>query len=402
MANVDDYFSEMVLDVVGKSCLANILLLLFTASFIFYLLISGCFMYTFPAQCNIKLIAHRGQGPTSVLGAEFPQEFLPENTLEAFEAALKADADGIELDIFLSKDQKAMVIHDNELWKNVYGCDRSGITLPLGETRNSFQVNQKTYSELKKLDVGHGKAIPTLEEVLQLISSYNRERLKEEKQNLILNIELKDKEAGKIVLEVCNQYIGQSIEWKDIIFCSFNHECLTGMKRYNIGNPLQLAPCIRTATLFGRQNVDAQFCVLPGTPYSQEGLRQIHDLVTSDSAFVAYDVVLWDIKHELIEQVKKDKKQFYISTSDFREFKNKAFIDMVLKVSTVVPVYFKIDAPQEMKEILKDRAYTLYILTLERKLIKILTLKKEAQCNEDSLSATKALLPKPTPFSQKK
>lgn len=359
-------------------------------------------MYTFPGQCNIKLIAHRGQGPTSVLGSEFPQEFLPENTLAAFEGALNAGADGIELDIFLSKDQKVMVIHDNELWKNVYGCDRSGIILPLGETRDSFRVNHKTYSELKQLDVGHGKTIPTLEEVLQLISHYNKERVKIGKPNLILNIELKDKEAGKIVLEVCNQSIGSGIAWQDITFCSFNHECLTSMTQYNIAKPLQLAPCIRTATLFGAQNVDAQFYVPPGTPYSQKGLQQIHDLVTSNSAFVAYDAVLWDIKYELIEQVKKDKKQFFISTSDFREFKNKAFIDLVLKASTIVPVYFKVDAPKEMKEILENRAYTLYVLTLEKKLIKILTLQKEAQCNENSFLATKVLLPKPIPFSKKR
>ena len=39
----------------------------------------------------------------------------PENTLPSFQLALDAGADGIELDVILSKDKQPIVIHDFEL-----------------------------------------------------------------------------------------------------------------------------------------------------------------------------------------------------------------------------------------------------------------------------------------------
>ena len=46
-------------------------------------------------------IAHRGLS-----------SILPENTMEAFEAALYQGADFIELDVVLTKDKKVLVMHD--------------------------------------------------------------------------------------------------------------------------------------------------------------------------------------------------------------------------------------------------------------------------------------------------
>ena len=74
---------------------------------------------------NIVLIAHRGMGPTSLLGATYPNANIPpENTLSSFKKAIIEGCDGFELDIFKSKDSKIMVIHDDELHRNVYGQDR--------------------------------------------------------------------------------------------------------------------------------------------------------------------------------------------------------------------------------------------------------------------------------------
>ena len=50
------------------------------------------------------LIGHRG----------YPAKF-PENTLAAFEGAVKAGCDMIELDVTLTKDRKVVVIHDDTL-----------------------------------------------------------------------------------------------------------------------------------------------------------------------------------------------------------------------------------------------------------------------------------------------
>ncbi|WP_228728147.1 glycerophosphodiester phosphodiesterase [Brevibacillus composti] len=84
----------------------------------------------------------------------------PENTMEAFHAARKRRADGIELDVQLSQDDKVVVIHDHRLERT---------------TNGSGAIRDHTWEQLKKLraDKGHGhpqrnrpRRIPSLREVL--------------------------------------------------------------------------------------------------------------------------------------------------------------------------------------------------------------------------------------------
>jgi glycerophosphoryl diester phosphodiesterase len=69
------------------------------------------------------ILGHRGEGVTNrdaaVYGVRLPQrtnpfynnDIFPENSLSAFESALKHGADGIECDVFASKDNVPMIIH---------------------------------------------------------------------------------------------------------------------------------------------------------------------------------------------------------------------------------------------------------------------------------------------------
>jgi glycerophosphoryl diester phosphodiesterase len=98
-----------------------------------------------------RIIAHRGY-----------RARYPENTLAAFEAAIDAGADMIELDVLLTKDRKLVVIHDEWL-------DRT--------TSGRGPVSDYTLSELKALDAGswfdphfRGEKLPTLEEVLEMVA----------------------------------------------------------------------------------------------------------------------------------------------------------------------------------------------------------------------------------------
>lgn len=88
---------------------------------------------------KVLVIAHRGACAIE-----------PENTLRAFDAAYRMGADGLELDIFLTKDEKIVVTHNN---------DTRQIT---GE---KMTVRKSLFRELRRLDFGHGERIPTLEEV---------------------------------------------------------------------------------------------------------------------------------------------------------------------------------------------------------------------------------------------
>lgn len=96
------------------------------------------------------IFAHRGASA-----------YAPENTLAAFELALRQGADAIELDAKLSADRQVMVIHDQTV-------DRT--------TDGSGRVKDLTLIELRKLDAGshfdiafRGERIPTLEEVLKAV-----------------------------------------------------------------------------------------------------------------------------------------------------------------------------------------------------------------------------------------
>lgn len=102
-----------------------------------------------------KIIAHRGASASA-----------PENTIEAFQLAFDLRADGIELDVMLSKDGQLVVIHDETLERTTNGA---GL------------VKEKTLEELKTLDAGNGQKIPTLREVLDLYDG-----------RFIINIELKN------------------------------------------------------------------------------------------------------------------------------------------------------------------------------------------------------------------
>jgi glycerophosphoryl diester phosphodiesterase len=85
----------------------------------------------------------------------------PENTLAAFGLALEQNADAIELDVKLSADGHAVVIHDPTL-------DRT--------TGSHGRVKDRSLTELQSLDAGSffsekysGEKIPTLEEVFETV-----------------------------------------------------------------------------------------------------------------------------------------------------------------------------------------------------------------------------------------
>jgi glycerophosphoryl diester phosphodiesterase len=87
------------------------------------------------------VIAHRGASALE-----------PENTLRAFAKAHELGADGIELDIFLTKDGHIVVTHDAN-------------TKRLARDNKTVEISKLV--DLKKLDFGKGEKIPTLEEVFK-------------------------------------------------------------------------------------------------------------------------------------------------------------------------------------------------------------------------------------------
>jgi glycerophosphoryl diester phosphodiesterase len=73
-------------------------------------------------------LAHRGQGPTR------PRGPLPENSLAAFRAAMQQGADGIELDVELTRDGQLVVMHDDSFDRTT-SCRGCANSFTLAEAR---------------------------------------------------------------------------------------------------------------------------------------------------------------------------------------------------------------------------------------------------------------------------
>ena len=150
----------------------------------------------------MKNFAHRG----------FSGKY-PENTMLAFKKAWEAGADGIELDVQMTKDGHVVVIHDEKV-------DRT--------TGASGNVRDLTLEELRKLDASYiytgqmgFNPVPTFEEYCEWVAG----------TDLVTNIELKtgvypypDIEAK--VWELIEKY---HLENK-VIISSFNHYSILRMK----------------------------------------------------------------------------------------------------------------------------------------------------------------------------
>ncbi|CDQ39731.1 MULTISPECIES: glycerophosphodiester phosphodiesterase [Virgibacillus] len=112
---------------------------------------------------NTKIFAHRGAS-----------KYAPENTMPAFKLACNMNADGIETDVQLTKDNIPVLFHDEQLKRT---------------TGTVGYVKDFTYEQLKQLDAGRWYSnefehitIPSLDDFLNWIKA----------KPLYLNIELKN------------------------------------------------------------------------------------------------------------------------------------------------------------------------------------------------------------------
>ncbi|KXZ18561.1 hypothetical protein AXI59_09790 [Bacillus nakamurai] len=133
----------------------------------------------------------------------------PENTMLAFTKAIEAGADGIELDVQMTKDGRIVVIHDEAL-------DRT--TTLKGFVKDTAYEKIRTASAAGKWkDSFKGVRVPLLSDVLRLA----------EKADFLINIELKNSifRYEGMEEEVIKKVRFYGLE-KRIIFSSFNHESM--------------------------------------------------------------------------------------------------------------------------------------------------------------------------------
>lgn len=139
--------------------------------------------------------------------------YAPENTLRAFELACDMHADGVELDVQLTRDRQLVVIHDETI-------DRV--------TSGTGLVGGYTYAELCRFPVtrvGEGTArdkIPLLSDVLALLKE----------RGVKLNMELKNSYCTYHGMEeLCLQAVADAGMTENTLYSSFNHYSLMRIKR---------------------------------------------------------------------------------------------------------------------------------------------------------------------------
>lgn len=86
-------------------------------------------------------------------GVRGPSVGVTENTRGAFDAAIAAGADGVELDVRLAKDGAVVVVHDETLTRITRGA-------------HTGRVDALTLAELRAVPLPGGQRISTLDEVL--------------------------------------------------------------------------------------------------------------------------------------------------------------------------------------------------------------------------------------------
>ncbi len=169
-------------------------------------------------------IAHRGSSGS-----------FPENTRVAFEKAIEAGVDLIEVDCQLSKDGHVVVIHDERL-------DRTAGVRGL--------VRGKTLKQLKKLDVGawvkrsfKGEKILTLEEVMEILGD-----------SVELNLDIKSSPKGPLGIELKILFILSHYDFLDrTVFSSLDYRSLHRLR--------ELAPDARIGILYDASVKDNPFQV---------------------------------------------------------------------------------------------------------------------------------------------
>lgn len=170
--------------------------------------------------------------------------YAPENTLEAFQLAADMGADGVELDVQLTRDNQIVVCHDETI-------DRT--------SNRKGWIKDLTLEELKKMNFDNGNKayegaqIPTMQEVFDLLRD----------TKLVINIELK---TGIIFYKGLEEAIVQMTKanhYEDrVIYSSFNH--------YSVMKIKELDPEAKTGFLYADGTID-----MPG--YARDhGVSALH------------------------------------------------------------------------------------------------------------------------------
>ncbi len=152
-------------------------------------------------QDRVLVIAHRGDSKAA-----------PENTLPAFESAVRVGSDLVELDYVHTADGTPIVIHDDTLDRTTDADDKWG--------EKKIRVNTKKLAELAELDAGkwfdpkfEGTRLPTLEESIDLIQKGSATLIERKAGDAKTCVDLLERK------EIVQDVVVQAFDWKFLADC---------------------------------------------------------------------------------------------------------------------------------------------------------------------------------------
>lgn len=146
----------------------------------------------------------------------------PENTLISFEAALELGVDGIEFDVWLTKDKVPVLMHDGNALRTC-GVNKHLRDMTLEEAKALEASYTEKFGD-QYVGMGEKVAVPTLEEVLKLCA--------EKRPSIVLGVEIKEytEENVDLTVELLKKYGF----FDDCYFYAFNARIIKYLKtKYN-------------------------------------------------------------------------------------------------------------------------------------------------------------------------
>lgn len=173
--------------------------------------------------------------PTQITAHRGASKIAPENTLYAFEEAMKSGADYIELDVQLTKDEELVVFHDRKINR---------------VTNGKGNLSHYTYQELSKFRAAASFAgreefedarIPLLSEVFELTGD-----------SILFNIEIKDYGNSSLTVEKTVALIQEYGLEDSCYITSFSYNVLKNVKKLDPQIKTGLIANAATTTAFAQ------------------------------------------------------------------------------------------------------------------------------------------------------
>ncbi len=137
------------------------------------------------------------------VGHRGARAYAPENTIASFKKALEIGVDAVELDVRRTKDNKLVVIHDEDVKRTT---DGEGLVCKLG------------LEQIKRFSADGGEKIPTLEEALDFLD-----------KKVKVFVELKEEDIEEQVLAIVH---ARGLE-KNVVIVSFLENALRKIRELN-------------------------------------------------------------------------------------------------------------------------------------------------------------------------